>query len=188
MAEGIENKSDSELFLILKDGGRNGELAFKEIYKRYSQKIYTYCRKFLGSVDAVDDVFQETFINFYNNAKNYSDIQNLNAFLFKIARNLCINYKTRKVETREINESDFFYDELNSDKNELNELILKAIEKLPDDFKEVIILREYDGLSYKEIAEVTNTKIENVKVRIFRAKEKIRQILAPYLKEFEKYS
>jgi RNA polymerase sigma-70 factor (ECF subfamily) len=57
---------------------------------------------------------------------------------------------------------------------------------LPDEFKEILILREYNGLKYSDIADITNQSINTVKVKIFRAREKIRQILQPYLSEMSK--
>jgi RNA polymerase sigma-70 factor (ECF subfamily) len=59
---------------------------------------------------------------------------------------------------------------------------------IPDDYREVFILREYEGLSYAEIAEVVDSSLSNVKVRIFRAKQKIRDILTPYIREFSEDS
>ncbi len=66
-------------------------------------------------------------------------------------------------------------------------LIRAAIKTLPEDYAEVFILREYDGLSYAEIAEVTGESLANVKVRIYRAKQKIRETLAPYLADLSKF-
>jgi RNA polymerase sigma-70 factor (ECF subfamily) len=68
--------------------------------------------------------------------------------------------------------------------SEFLQLITAALELIPDDYREVFVLREYEGLSYAEIAEVVDSSLSNVKVRIFRAKQKIREILAPYIREF----
>jgi RNA polymerase sigma-70 factor (ECF subfamily) len=58
---------------------------------------------------------------------------------------------------------------------------------LPDDLREMFILREYDGLSYLEIAEVTDSPINTVKVKLFRAKKRLREILAPYLADYSDF-
>ena len=58
-----------------------------------------------------------------------------------------------------------------------------ALELLPTSHREAFVLREYDGLSYQEISEVTGQSLASVKIHIFRAKEKLRKILAPYLEE-----
>jgi RNA polymerase sigma-70 factor (ECF subfamily) len=61
-----------------------------------------------------------------------------------------------------------------------------AMELLPHDQKEVFVLREYDGLSYNEISAMLNIKLETAKVRVFRARQRIKEILEPYLNEFSK--
>jgi len=75
------------------------------------------------------------------------------------------------------------YNDIPHEKKELLELITKAMETLPEDYKEAFVLREYEGLSYQEIADLTETSLSTVKIRIFRAKQKIREILAPYVAE-----
>ncbi len=80
--------------------------------------------------------------------------------------------------------------ESEDDTNERKELlgILKtAVSNLSEEYREVFILREYDGLSYAEIAKVTNEKLPTVKVRIHRAKQKIREALEPYFDELKKF-
>jgi RNA polymerase sigma-70 factor (ECF subfamily) len=72
--------------------------------------------------------------------------------------------------------------------SEFLQLITTALDMIPDDYREVFILREYEGLSYAEIAEVVDSSLSNVKVRIFRAKQKIRDILTPYIREFSEDS
>lgn len=58
---------------------------------------------------------------------------------------------------------------------------------MPEEYREYFVLREYDGFTYNEIAEIMNTNVDTVKVKIFRAKKKMREILAPYLKELTNY-
>jgi RNA polymerase sigma-70 factor (ECF subfamily) len=66
---------------------------------------------------------------------------------------------------------------------ELLQLITMSLDLIGFDYKEAFVLREWDGLSYNEIAELTGTSVENAKSRVFRAKQKIKDILAPYLKD-----
>ena len=61
-----------------------------------------------------------------------------------------------------------------------------AMELLPHDMREAFVLREYDGLSYNEISEMLNIKLDTAKVRVFRARQKIKEILEPYLNELSK--
>ncbi len=187
MGKSLAEYSDQELFDRIGEEGRTAELAFGELYGRYSPRVYAYCLRFLGNQAEAQDVFQETFIRFHQSASQDRKMTNVPAFLLKIARNLCVNSKRRERST--VTFEDYMmtnYDEP-SDKEELLKLIKTSLDLLPDNYKEMFILREYDGLSYADIADVTGVSLSTVKVRIFRSKQKIREILQPYLEELSKY-
>ena len=104
-----------------------------------------------------------------------------------IARNLCFiaqsPFKTSICSVRRfhISTSDVPYEH-----KELLQLISTSLDLLPDDYREAFVLREYNGLSYIEIAEIIGESIDVVKVRIFRAKKRLREILAPYLADLDR--
>ncbi len=184
----IEKLSDNELFKLLSKKGTESELAFLEIYRRYSGRIFAYCKRFLGNKEDAMDIFQDTFVNFYQAADNKGrEMTNLPAFLLRIARNLCLNFVRQNKKTSHL--EDYMRYENNSDFAENDELlgmIKIAVQQLPEDYREAFILREYEGMSYQEIAEFLNISLPLVKIRIFRAKEKLREILAPYISELSK--
>ncbi len=188
MQKNIEEYSDAELYYMLCDDKKAAEKAFAELYARLSGKVYAYCLRFLGDKEEARDIFQEAFMKFHQSADKNREMTNVSGFLMRIARNLCIN-ATRKDNT-EISYEEymgFHDDEYARDKKELLGLIKKSLKQMPEDYREYFVLREYDGFSYLEIAEIMNTNIDTVKVKIFRAKKKMREILAPYLKELTKY-
>lgn len=186
MNKNLEEYSDADLFYLMQSDKRKTEEAFAELYNRHSPRIYAYCRRFLGDKEEAKDIFQETFVRFFQSADKERIMTNVPAFLLRIARNLCINAKRK--ETPSISFEDYMYvqQENKNDNDELLSMIKMALEILPDEFREVFVLREYEGLSYSEIAELTNSSLPTVKVRIFRAKQKIREILQPYLADFSK--
>ncbi len=188
MKRKLEEYTDSELFYQLKGDKRTAEKAFAELYARLSPRIYAYCRRFLGNRDDAMDVFQETFSKFFQSAAQERIMTNVPAFILRIARNLCVNIKRK--ERTDISYEDYmaYSNDTSSEQKELLALIRAAIKTLPEDYAEVFILREYDGLSYAEIAEVTGESLANVKVRIYRAKQKIRETLAPYLADLSKFA
>lgn len=161
------------------------ERAFTELYHRYSSIVHAYCLRVLNNEEQAEDIFQETFINFYKHIKpDYGKI-NVPGFLIKIARNLCLNYKRDTKPTVTIEGLSIPANSSASviEQKELLELINTSLDLLDFDFRECFVLREYDGLSYKEIAEICNTSVSNAKSRVFRAKKKIKKILAPYLED-----
>ena len=185
MGRHFDEYSDAELFYMLCDDKHTAERAFSELFSRHSPRIYAYCRRFIGNREEAQDIFQDTFLRFHQSASRDREMTNVPAFLLKIARNLCVNFKKR--EKQAVTYEDYmmpdFDSENGSEKSELLDLIKDALEILPDDYKEPFILREYDGLTYNEIADITGQSLASVKVRRHRAKQKIKEVLAPYLQE-----
>ncbi|MBL7997177.1 MAG: RNA polymerase sigma factor [Candidatus Kapabacteria bacterium] len=188
----METYSDIELFAFLRveDGGdrRVSEAAFKEIYNRLSPRIYAYCRRVLSDAERAQDVFQDTFVRFYNSAQKEREMTNVPAFLLRIARNLCLNAKRDNQQHIHVSFEDYHYADHDDklENKELVGLITKALDYLSPEYREVFVLREYDGMSYAEIGEIVGISEATAKIRSFRAKNKLREILAPYLADLEK--
>jgi RNA polymerase sigma-70 factor (ECF subfamily) len=179
-----EKYTDEELVKFLKDGTETASGAFKVLYDRYSPVVHSYCVKVLGYGDDSDDLFQETFIKFYNNVTKETIKFNIKGYLLTIARNLCLNAKRNKKNNVSEEYLEFLYDDSQPyEQKELLDLITRTIELLDDEYREAFVLREYSGLEYSEIAELTGISLANAKSRVFRAKQKIKTILQPYLKE-----
>ncbi|MBI5326432.1 MAG: RNA polymerase sigma factor [Ignavibacteriae bacterium] len=186
MDKELENLSDAELFKLMSAGEARTVKAFEEIYTRYSPRVYAYCRRYLGNREEAEDVFQETFIRFYNSRQSIREMTNLGAFLLKIARNQCINLLREIKRNSKFDEEIYIKHDDRDENDELLNLIKMAIELLPDEYKEIFIMREYNGLKYNDIADITGLSINTVKIKIFRARERIRHILQPYLSEMSK--
>lgn len=179
----LRKASDEQLCSMLSAG--EAETAFTEIFDRYAVRIHAYCYKILKNEDA-EDVFQDTFVRFHRTIEKGTEVTNLSGLLFKIAKNLCINKKqsrSRRVMLP-IQDYDFPVEAHSGDKKELLGLIDMALDVLDDTYKEAFVLREYDGMSFKEIAETLDVTVSTAKIRVFRAKQKIRKVLAPYMREF----
>jgi RNA polymerase sigma-70 factor (ECF subfamily) len=179
-------RSDLELLTAFKAGE---ERAFAELYTRYKSEIYTFCLRMLGGDSAeAGDAFQETFIKVYEKIASFRYGENVRGWLYMIARNVALNvYRSKRPE-----ETIEFHQDLQSDErrlspefygeqNSLREALEAAIAKLPIEFREPFILREFDGLGYPEIAEITGTTMSITKVRIHRAKQRLRKMLAPVI-------
>jgi len=177
-----EDVPDLVFYAKLKEDDAAAQAALTVLYRRYSQRIYTYCRKILSDNATAEDLLQETFVKLLDSGRQGREIENFPAYLMTIARNLCLSYKAKhkrsfvQVEDFHLTSRDVPYEQ-----QELLQLIQTALELLPEDYREAFVLREYNGLSYVEISEVIGESLEVVKIRIFRAKKKLRDILAPYL-------
>lgn len=186
MKNKFQKLSDEELAVLISNNTDESALAFDEIYNRYSAKIYTYCKKIFNDTVIADDIFQETFIKLYELCKNGRIMTNLNGLLIKIARNLALNEKKKTIPQHllESNSQIPFYDEeFEFDKSE--NIIDTALQTLPEQFRDALILKEFMNLSYAEIAEILDVNISMVRIRIFRGKIKLKELLEPYLSELK---
>lgn len=180
MNDTLQTYTDEKLFKELCSGNR--ELAFKEIYARYSGRVYLYCQKILGNGTAADDVFQETFLNFLKSVHEERETTHLAAYILKIARNNCLKVRRHQV-FKTITFEDFHLpvDDDTFEQEELCRLVTSSLELLIEEHREALVLQMYSGLSYGEIAELTGVPLTTVRNRIARAKSKIREILTPYM-------
>ncbi|MEI6091596.1 MAG: RNA polymerase sigma factor [bacterium] len=179
---------DLELAEIICKKNNDSELAFKELYDRYSAVVHAYCYRVVGDYDQAEDVFQETFIKFYQYVDN-RDNANVKAYLFKIARNVHYNSMRNKKPTVDIeNVENFIHEYVSYDQLEMNEIVRKSINLLNDEYKEIFVMREYSDLSYRDIAELLQISEENAKTRFFRAKQKLMTIVKPYMQEYKTIS
>ena len=175
--------TDTELFALLRTEHREG--AFGELYSRLSPNVFAYCMRVLGSRDAAYDVFQDVFIRLYQTSERIEYLENVRGYTLAICRNLCLNEKKRQA-SQGVEFEDAIYnpgESRDAERNEMLRLINMAMELLPHDMREIFVLREYDGLSYNEISALLNIKLDTAKVRVFRARQRIKEILQPYLDE-----
>lgn len=129
-----------------------------------------------------DDVVQDVFIKLFENLNNIHNKQSIQFWLFKAARNQMMGFlrstKTKKLisETADIDEVEISSDvslEDEIENKELNKLILNELENMNEDFREVFVLKEYSGLSYKEIASLMDIDEDLVKSRLYKARQKL---------------
>ena len=170
------------------DAFRQGdEFAFVALYDRYKGAIYAYCAKMLGDRTAAEDMLQETFARAYEHRARLLSSTSFKAWLFTIARNQCLNALRKR--GREVP----FAPEApeppargatpfgNLLKSEQADLVARTLDSLSPAYREVVVLREYQNLSYEEIAAVTKTTVSSVKSRLFKARRKIGATLRPWL-------
>ncbi len=177
---GYAEYSDEELYSLLCEGDKQ---AFAEIYARYRGRIYAYVLRMIGDRDRANDIFQDTFTRVYGRRDSGRVIRNVSAYIYTTARNLCLNALRDEKPRTTVEDYHRVAFQPNHENIELAELVGAALELLPETYREAFVLREYDGLSYQEIAEVTGQTLASVKIHIYRAKEKLRKILSPYLEE-----
>jgi len=164
---------------------------FNELYSEYERRIYAYCIYVLGDKDRANDVFQEVFIKAYKSLHTLRDNAKLSNWLFRIARNECLNVMkaAQRSDSRHVRiDADDGVTVRSTDRTEFTDEIDHVqwgLRQLPREYREALVLAEFEGYSLKEIAELTGASLSNVKVRIFRAKQKLHTILQPILNDYE---
>ena len=170
-----EDRSDNELFLQAQKGNIE---AFNTIFKRYEKKVYVYCMRVLYDEEAAHDAFQEAFMRLYEHRHTY-DGRNFMVWFFTIVRNVCLNMRRNKKTTIPFETSIADMAPARVRDVALHEEVASALRRLPNDYREAIVLYEYEGYAYKEIAEITGASIATVKIRIYRARKMLRTLLFP---------
>lgn len=176
--------SDEDLMGRFQEGE---ESAFVELYDRYNRRIYAYCVKMLKDRVHAEDLFQEVFIRVSRKRQHFQG-GNFSGWLFAIARNLCLNAIRDTVNHTSLDDLQGMMAAPEKELyDETSEILRDAIEQLPEDMKEALVLRVYSGFSYKEIADITDAKLATVKVRIHRAKLRLYDLLEPYFSDRVKH-
>ena len=166
------------------------DFAFVSLYNRYKGPIYAYCVKMLLDQDLAQDVMQETFLRIYENRDRLLNTRSFKAWASTIARNQCLNHFRRSHRQVQLDDVGPLPDTEGGpptslaalEKSEQIALVNAFLGRLKPDYREVLILREYQNLSYEEIAAVTRSTISAVKSRLFKARRKLASFLGPALR------
>ncbi len=177
--------------LLLKEAGDGDQAAFLELYDRYREPIFRFAYRLLGSVDIAEDVTHDCFLSLIRKPENYRpERASLKTYLYAAARNLALKHFRDQGRETGMNEVSQEPREASSRgplrrllDEELATQVREAIFSLPPMQREALILFEYEGLSMSEVAEIAGTDVGAVKARLYRAREGLRRILSPYLKD-----
>jgi RNA polymerase sigma-70 factor (ECF subfamily) len=177
--------------LLLEKAGDGDQAAFLELYDRYREPIFRFAYRLLGSVEIAEDVTHDCFLSLIRKPENYRpERASLKTYLYAAARNLALKHfrsQGRETGMDEIAEEP---EEAPSRgplrrllDEELATQVREAILSLPPLQREALILFQYEGLSLSEVAEIEGTDVGAVKARLYRAREGLRRILSPYLRD-----
>lgn len=162
------------------EGTRAAREAFTKIYSRYRERVYAYAMRMLANAEDAEDIFQEVFFRVYSRAQTFEQERSVGGWIFTIAHNLCMNKIRDRKPQEALDDLDLAIEPAPDMGEDWQTVIANAIEALPLEYREVILLREYQGMGYQEMTEVLKTTIPAVKSRLYRAKGRLRELLAPY--------
>ena len=174
--------------LLIKSAQKGNNKAFRKLVEHYDEKIFGLISRYAGHTELAKDIYQDVFFNVYKNLKSFTFQSDFYTWLYRIAINTAKNHlvsRSRRPPDTDIDIDEGEYLEasgaLSDIKNPENSLatdqleavVYKAIGDLAEDLKVAVTLREFEGLTYEEIAEVMDCPVGTVRSRIFRAREAI---------------
>ncbi len=180
--------------------------AFAELVRRYQSKIYNLALRYTNDSETAIDITQDAFVRAWQMLPKFRGEANFYTWLYRIAMNLCIDRHRRalvrgepqKVSLEDLvverqrfedseEETDLWWEETETGepeaellRQEMRKKVWEAVQKLPPLLKQVVLLREYEGLSLQEIAKITGTNVGTVKSRLYQARQHLKKLLAPY--------
>ena len=193
----VQPATDREIITAIQQGDSS---AFRYLVEKYESRVFHHCVRMVGNREDSADLTQEVFLKVFRNIHKYEHAYTFYTWLYKITSNCCIDYlrsSKRKIKKVQLSEMDN-WDQGESGKDydrpdetygpehtmlnaELREMLNEAVASLSESLRTTILLKEIEGYSYAEIAEISACSIGTVKSRMHRAREELQGSLAPYL-------
>lgn len=188
-------RTDEELLLEYRS--RSDRRAFEELVRRYEKELYGYLRHYLGDAEMADDVFQQTFLQVHQKCDQFEEGRKVRPWLYTVATNQAIDYQRRnrrhkiisldrRLQNSNEGEMGTLIDVLDGEEAgpseeaesaELQDQLRAAIDELPEQTKQVVLLVYFKGLKYREAADILDIPVGTVKSRLHAAIQKLSESL-----------
>jgi RNA polymerase sigma-70 factor, ECF subfamily len=188
--EEIRTTLHEDIGTLLEKAGEGDRKAFKEVVSLYQQKVFLLAYSILRNREDALDVVQETFMRLYQKLSAYERDRNFQAWLLQIAKNLSIDFYRKHYGKRREMEIDKRVEELqlaaddcrsNPESSELRTVISRSLERLGERQRLIFVMKHFNGLEYREIAEVLGISVGTVKSLHFKAVRNLKNWLSPQL-------
>jgi RNA polymerase sigma-70 factor (ECF subfamily) len=186
--------------LVLLPEQDNDSAAFDELVDRYERRIFNLIYRLVGEYEEAADLTQDAFVAAFRSFASFRAEAEPYTWLYRIAINVCKNRFRQRDRLREVEAASVdgdadlieaagvrgLSDEIPTperalEASETRRLVEEAIGRLPEDYRVVVVLRDMQGLSYREIAEAADISVDVVRTRLARARAMLRERLAPFL-------
>lgn len=178
---------------------RGGNIqAFNSLVERWQSRIHRFAYRYFSSHDEAMEITQKTFIKAYKKIDSLDDARKFPAWIYRIANNLCLDETKRVGRKRSATleaiseipaaDKDIHFPGRSLQKHELGELLQRALNQLPAEQRIVVIMKEYEGLKFCEIAEILEEPENTIKSRMYYGLKKLRQIFDQWNIEMEEWN
>ncbi len=173
---------DAEIIAMMQDP-RTREKGLRGLMDAYQSRLYWHIRRIIVDADLAQDVLQETFIKAYQNFHQFKNDSQLYTWLYRIATNESLQQLNKLKRMQKTDEGADYYlqniasDNINENAEEIQILLQKAIQSLPEKQKLVFTMRYYDDLPYEEISKIVDMSVGTLKTNYHYAKQKIEDFI-----------
>lgn len=172
------------------------KLNFEEIYTLYYPKLVRFSREYVNSIEDAENIVQDVFYVLWQQRENIDELRNVNAYLFRLAKNKCIDFLRHKIRIgdlhcslQDVDEKELQFklfsieqfDEQSLSSEAIETMVNKAIDTLPPKCREIFVLSRLDGMRYQEIADQLNLSTNTISNQIAIALKKLKNELKDYL-------
>jgi RNA polymerase sigma-70 factor, ECF subfamily len=175
---------------LVRQAQNGNDFAFEELVRRHQQRVFALVGGILRRREDVEDVAQQVFMKAFVSLKRFDQRSAFSTWLYKISVNECWDYLRKKKVRPLVYESDLSEEQVSrldgivsqdrppeapSERAEAKELVERMLERLPDQDRQLLLLKEVEGFSVEELAAILDLNVNTVKVRLFRARGRIMQ-------------
>lgn len=182
---------DNDLILEIKRGCTD---SFRTLVERYQDRVLNLVRQYLSDRADCEDVAQEVFVKVYRKLDSFKGQSSFYTWLYRIAVNTatdCLKRRRRDPSVSLESLPPVFDEAVSNDPapeksmmdQELRSRLAEAVESLPEPFKSVLVLREFEDCSYEQMAEILGCSMGTIESRLFRARQRLREKLTSYLRQ-----
>ncbi len=191
----LREASDEQLLLGYRE--RGDRRAFEELVHRYERELFSYLRRYLGNAEMAEDAFQQTFLQVHLKCDQYEEGRKVRPWLYTVATNQAIDAQRRNRRHRMVSldrrigadaeaDTGSLVDMLVQDQPdpaqllegvEHREYVRRQVDELPEQLKQVVMLVYFQGLKYREAADVLSIPVGTVKSRLHAAVQKLNELL-----------
>ena len=178
---------------LINDSLKGNQVALGQLIKKYQNQMYSVCLSILKRPDEAQEAAQDTFIKMHKSLNTFNSGSKFSSWLYKIAYRTSLDYLRKRKKTIDIEEVSFLLENNNDSQedvmmqSELSQQLLKAIAHLNPDEAGIIRMFYLEEMTIKELAEITGNSISNVKVKLFRGRKKLGEIIKTKFENIESY-
>ena len=178
----MEFQTDEQLVESVRRGDTE---AFEELYHRYKRHIFTFCLRLTGDRSLAEDATHDAFLKMYHNVATLTNVSAFRSWLFTIARNEVFKMLRKHHRNGTVDADSVWADDTPltlTQTNDTKAIVTSCMDSLKVEYREVLLLREYEQHTYAEIAAITGNTESSVKSRLFKTRKALVEKLKPHFK------